>query len=188
MQHLIRSFIAFDITEQLIIEKIRGIQNELVNLGADLKLVEPANLHITLRFLGEIAPSVVENIKKKMVGVKFKPFKIELKGLGAFPNLNNIRVIWVGIEKGSAELAKIAEELNEGLRGLPIKKEDKPFSPHLTIARTRSSRMRDKLSKYIKGMSEYKVGELMLKSLKLKRSVLTSKGPVYSTLFEVELR
>jgi len=87
MSERLRSFIAFDIEDKAIIERLSNAQMELVKTGADLKLVEPKNIHITIRFLGNISPGMVEKIFKAMENVNFKPFTVEIRGLGAFPSL-----------------------------------------------------------------------------------------------------
>ena len=94
MSETVRSFIAFDIDSEQVLKKLAGAQDTLAKTGADLTLVKPQNIHITMRFLGDVTPSIVEKIGKEMQGISFKPFYVEIKGVGAFPNLKYARVVW----------------------------------------------------------------------------------------------
>ncbi|MEM2341935.1 MAG: RNA 2',3'-cyclic phosphodiesterase [Candidatus Bathyarchaeia archaeon] len=182
---LIRSFIAFDIEDENIIRELSRVQSALLETGADLKLVEPKNIHITIRFLGEITPAMIDKVYGEMGKVTFSPFDIEIRGLGAFPNLRHINVIWAGIRRGSNELRSIYYQLEPNLQRLGLKLDDKGFSPHLTIARVRTGRKRDELAKIIKDFENHEFGIVRARCLRLKKSVLTSHGPIYSTLREV---
>lgn len=157
----------------------------LANTGADLKLVKPQNIHLTVRFLGNISPPMVDAIYEEMKQVSFTPFEIELRGLGAFPRLSRPRVVWAGIRKGADQLVKIFEQLEPRLRGLGFKPDTKGFSPHLTIARVRTGRNKVQLAKLVRGLEDYEFGAVKAECLRLKKSVLTPQGPIYTTLREV---
>ena len=107
----IRSFIAIDIEDPILTERIEQVKNTILSSNADLKPVERENIHITLRFLGNIPLGLVDEIYRIMREVEFKPFSIHLKGLNAFPNINRPRVIWIGVEEGAEELKKIQKQL-----------------------------------------------------------------------------
>jgi 2'-5' RNA ligase len=185
MAEMIRAFIAFDIDSDLVLKRLSEVQKMLINTGADLKLVEPKNIHVTMRFLGDISPSSVDSIYEEMKKVAFKPFDIELKGLGAFPTLKYARVVWVGIQKGAHELESVFDQLEPCLQTLGFRPDPKGFSPHLTIARVKSGRNKAELVKCIEEMVDYECGMIRAEYLRLKKSVLTLKGPIYSTLKEV---
>ncbi|MCD6468613.1 MAG: RNA 2',3'-cyclic phosphodiesterase [Thermoplasmata archaeon] len=161
---------------------------ELKNAPAQLKIVEPKNVHLTLKFLGnteeEIVPDLEKVMRQSVEGVS--SFEVNLHGVGVFPNENYITVIWVGIEKGQ-ELVSIAGKLDELLQSLGYKRERRPFSPHLTVARVKHVKDKDALVSLLKKYSEVEFGEINVDSIKLKKSVLTPKGPIYTTLKEVEL-
>ncbi|MEM2463358.1 MAG: RNA 2',3'-cyclic phosphodiesterase, partial [Candidatus Bathyarchaeia archaeon] len=116
MPEAIRSFIAFDIEDSGVLENITKMQKILAGTGADLKLVEPQNIHITLRFLGNITPAMVDKIYEGMRKVQFTPFTVKIQGLGSFPSQRNPRVVWAGIREGSVPLRGIFEQLEPFLR------------------------------------------------------------------------
>jgi 2'-5' RNA ligase len=179
-----RSFIAFDIEDPSILERIRTVQEELAATKADLKLVEPQNIHVTVRFLGEIPRRKVEQVCGEMKRIAFPLFNIRLRGVGAFPNARRPRVVWIGISEGSRELSDIFSQLEPCLNKLGFQREDRGFNPHLTIARVRSGRNAEQLAKRLLDLANHDFGGFEAKVLRLKRSVLTSSGPIYSNLYE----
>lgn len=185
MSEMIRSFIAFDLDNELVIKRLSEAQTTLVNTGANLKLVKPQNIHITMRFLGNISPSMVNSIHEEMEKISFASFDVEIKGLGVFPKLKYARVIWAGIRKGADELTNVFNQLEPLLRKLGFKPDSKGFSPHLTIARVKTGKNKTELVQCIQELADYEFGIVRADCLKLKKSVLTPKGPIYSTLMEV---
>jgi 2'-5' RNA ligase len=185
MSERIRSFIAFDINNQLVLERFSEVQRSLFETGADLKLVDPKNIHITLRFLGDISLNMVDSIFENMNKVSFSSFDCRIHGLGVFPNFHRVSVIWAGIESGAQELKNVFEQLELGLQRLGFKADPKGFSPHLTLARVRSGRNKGELIRRIEDLAGSDFGVVKADCLRLKKSVLTPKGPVYSTLREV---
>ncbi|MBS7655866.1 RNA 2',3'-cyclic phosphodiesterase [Candidatus Bathyarchaeota archaeon] len=186
MNKAIRCFIAIDIDQENILEKILKIQKVLERSNADLKLVEPQNIHVTLKFLGEIEEAKVNKVIEALKTIQFKSFKINLKGLGAFPTINYPRVLWIGMANGFKESSLIFTQLEEKLVKLGFPKEERGFSPHITIARVKSGRGKSELIKILQEFKNEEFGEITVESVKLKRSDLTSKGPIYSTLFEIK--
>jgi len=185
MSETIRSFIAFDIDSELVLKRLSEVQNMLVSTGADLKLVKPQNIHVTMRFLGNISQPMVDSINEEMKKISFTTFEIELKGLGAFPSLKYARVVWAGIRKGADELMNVFNQLEPRLRSLGFKPDPKGFSPHLTIARVKTGRHKAELIKCVEDLADYEFGIIKADYLRLKKSVLTPKGPIYTTLREV---
>ena len=180
----IRSFIAVEIGSQ-IIDQISAFQKSLVDTGANLKLVETKNVHITMRFLGELPVSLVNRIGVELKNVPFKPFTMSLQGTGVFPNMRRINVVWVGLKKGIMELEDIHSQIESGLKRVGIRSDDEAFSPHITVARVRSAHNKDKLVKFLFSVRNKYFGSLSMDSVKLKKSVLTPKGPIYTTMVEV---
>ena len=180
MPESIRSFLAFDIENDTVLNRLAAAQHQLVQTGADLKLVEPQNIHITVRFLGNITPAMVEKIFEEMK----TPFTVQIKGLGAFPDMRYPRVAWAGITEGADQLKSVFSQLEPRLRGLGFTPDSKGFSPHLTISRVRSGKNKQQLSEFITKNANYEFGAFNAKCLHLKKSDLTPRGPVYSTLKE----
>jgi 2'-5' RNA ligase len=184
MSESVRSFLAFDIDSEEVTRKLARMQKFSAETGADLKLVEPENIHVTLRFLGDINLNMVERVFAVMKRVEFSPFDIHLVGLGVFPSLNFPRVLWAGIAQGADELKNVASQLETGLRDLGFAPDSKGFSPHLTIARVRSGRNKVQLADFVKKNDNYDFGSINANCLRLKKSVLSPRGPTYSTLKE----
>ncbi|MFX1519894.1 MAG: RNA 2',3'-cyclic phosphodiesterase [Promethearchaeota archaeon] len=176
----IRAFLAIDLDEHLF-DKIRELQNTLVQVKDDLRIVPPENVHITLEFLGNIHPSMVDEISQIMQAITLEPFNLEFKGLGVF-NPKFIRVVWIGTGDGSDKVISLVEDLNKSLRSLGMKIKKQKFTPHATIARVKSKRNTRELVKSIQELSEIVIGTMMVSSFKLKQSVLTQKGPIYTDL------
>ncbi|UCE43902.1 MAG: RNA 2',3'-cyclic phosphodiesterase [Candidatus Bathyarchaeota archaeon] len=185
MLERIRSFIAFDINCRSLLGELAEVQSKLVSTGANLKLVKPENIHITIRFLGDIYLNRIDAVHEAMEEVSFAPFDVELKGVGVFPNTKYLRIVWAGIHKGSRELGNIFDQLEPRLRKLDFKPEAKRFSPHLTIARVRTAHNKRELIRHVEELGDHEFGVLRADCLRLKKSVLTPKGPIYSTLKEV---
>jgi len=180
----VRSFIAVDVADGVILKRITDCQAELTRTGADLKPVEPENIHATLRFLGEVQVPLLDQVKSELAQVAFQSFLVELRGVGAFPNPRRPNVVWIGITKGGEELQGIFSSLEPRLRGLGFAADRKGFSPHITIGRVKSGRNREALYSAIVGMSDVEFGSMTVESIRLKKSTLTPKGPIYSTIYE----
>jgi 2'-5' RNA ligase len=184
MSELIRSFIAFDIENDTVRNKLAKAQAMLVQTGADVRLVETKNIHVTMRFLGDIAPSMVDKIFEEMKKLQFIPFNVQIMGVGVFPSLSYPRVVWVGITEGADQLRGVFSQLEPRLRGLGFAPDPKGFSPHLTIARVRSGRNKAQLADFVTKNVTCDFGTIKAECLRLKKSALSPKGPTYLTLKE----
>ena len=184
MSEPIRSFIAFDIDSPAVRDKLSKAQGLVVQTGADVKLVETQNIHVTMRFLGDVSSTMVDKVFDEMKTVQFVPFNVQLEGVGVFPSLSYPRVVWAGITEGANELRSIFDQLEPRLRGLGFAADAHGFSAHLTIARVRSGRNKAQLADFVKQNMNLDFGTIRAECLRLKRSVLSPKGPTYSTLKE----
>ena len=168
-----RAFVAVEITECNIHDAIRDVQRELEG-----RHVGVAGMHFTLQFLGEISESLCSEVKTALGTVRFCPFQISLVGVGAFPSPRSPRVIWVGVDdEGGRELVDLAGRVRGALAPLGLR-EERPFKPHVTILR-RPGRVR------LAGFTKRVFGAQEVLSFKLKKSLLTPTGPIYSDLLEV---
>jgi len=180
----IRSFIAVDLDDQTIKGRIVNVQSELVQTRAQLKLVDPEIMHFTLRFLGEVPIQTVEKVKEILAELHFKPFTAHFSGVGTFPSASRINVVWVGITQGKEQLAEISQQIEPKLRQVGLAADNKGFNPHLTIARVKSGENRAALAAAVEKMHDLEFGTMQVECVRLKRSTLTPKGPIYSTIFE----
>jgi len=186
-----RTFIAIELPQE-VKDKLAELQALLKKAGADVKWIEPENIHLTLKFLGEIdenksvkVTEAIEDIAKKS-----KQLRMSLASLGAFPRIEFPRIIWVGIDKGDKEITELAKVLEERIEKLGIPREERRFSSHITIGRVRNPLNKDKLAKVLKELDNYFSGkniEFDVTKITLFKSTLGPGGPVYAALKEVTL-
>ncbi len=178
-----RAFVAIEIYSNEIINLISKFQSE-ININA--KPVESHNLHFTLQFLGDISQDVVEKVMISLNSVKFSSFMVNFKGVGVFPKVKFPRVVWIGTdENGGNSLIELAKKVENALIPLGFSV-DKPFKPHITVFR-----IKNKIGDISKELDKFKsidFGTQEITGFKLKQSVLSSKGPVYSDLMEIKAR
>ncbi|MDD5255836.1 MAG: RNA 2',3'-cyclic phosphodiesterase [Candidatus Omnitrophica bacterium] len=186
-----RTFIAIALPER-ITKLLGGIQEELKKSQADVKWVETPNIHLTLKFLGELNPEQIGQVSAALAqaGNKIRPFEASLGELGAFPSLRYPRVIWLGVEKGNQNIKELAALVEDSLFKIAIPREDKPFSSHITLGRTRSSLNNLRLSAALSnagGIYKAENPEFHVGRITLFKSTLTPKGPLYESLAETIL-
>ncbi len=176
-----RLFVAVDMSEE-IRERISELC-ELVGKFRGVKPVEKENIHITLMFLGEVPERRVEVVKEMLKEVRAETFRLHLKGLGFFPSMNQMRVIWVGVEEGKEEISNLAELVGASMRRLGFRR-DKEFIAHATIARIKriTAEDRRKLLQVLEPYMDEDFGWMEVRDFRLKKSTLTSKGPIYEDL------
>ncbi len=179
-----RVFIAIDLPEELK-EKIFRIYNKFKFIKA--KFVEKENLHITLKFLGELPPNKVNEIKEALRSIEFDKFRIKIKGLGAFPDFNNIRVLWIGVTDGKDRLLELQRKVEVVCKkfGFALEKE---YVPHVTIARIKQVFNREKFSEIIDELKNIDFGYFEVKEFKLKQSILRPQGPLYLDIEKYSLK
>lgn len=181
----IRSFIAIEIPARIQAE-IGELQNRLKRSGGDVKWVEPRNIHLTLRFLGHVPPEKIEEMKKalpeSLAGTN--PYDLKLSGLGAFPNQRRPRVVWIGLEKGTEESRQIQERVESCVERLGFAREERAFTPHITIGRVRSQKNLDRLAMVL-SQEVFSAENFPVSQIVLMRSDLKPTGPMYSHLGEL---
>lgn len=188
----IRSFIAIELPEE-----VRGglarLRNELKrNEHKFVKWVNPDGLHLTLKFLGNIpskrVTEIINAIEEVTQGVS--AFHLEISGLGAFPSLRQARVFWVGIGGEVDKLSKLQQNIDSALAVLGFAKEERPFVPHLTLARLRpgaSPLERRSFGELVDSTIFEDKYHIEVEAVSLMRSQLTPAGAVYTRLSAVEL-
>lgn len=176
-----RVFIAVDINEHAIISSIRRIQDELTaSHSSDLKPVELGNLHLTLKFLGELDEKTVEAVMERVRDIRYPRFRIRVKGLGYFPGGGRVNVIWAGVAEGVEQLRGLYTLVEDEMASLGFRRDR--FSPHLTICRVKAVRNKGLLLSIISKQSEADYGWQDVDSVKVKKSTLTPSGPIYEDL------
>jgi 2'-5' RNA ligase len=158
-------------------------------LGADrlMKAVDPAHMHLTLVFLGETAPRTVPAIVDRLsTDIDMRPFEAEYQGLGVFPPSGAPRILWLGVGQGGSEIIRLQREAASRLAGLGVTLERRPFHPHLTLARWRSSRATDR-ERALSAESRATVARVNVDHLTLYQSRLSPAGPAYTALTRANL-
>jgi RNA 2',3'-cyclic 3'-phosphodiesterase len=136
---MVRIFICFDLPGE-IREKLRALQSALKPLGRGVSWTRPEGIHLTLKFLGDVESGRIADIAAALsrATTGTRTFAISVQGVGAFPNLRRPRVLWVGIEEPGGALTQLARGIDEALGTLDFRREERPFSPHLTLGRVKS--------------------------------------------------
>ncbi len=173
----VRAFVAVLLSEAAAREAERLL--ERLRPLARCRWVTREQLHITLRFLGELSPAVVERVRAAMATVTVQPFDIELYRAGAFPNLTRPRTLWLGGDRGTPELTALAGRVNDALFGVGIPRNGRPFSPHLTLARSDGSPLPPALMRELERVPSI---AWCCAGISLMRSRLMPRGAVYTRL------
>jgi len=189
----VRAFIAIELPDELK-PALTRLQDHLKSGGqTSVKWVDPYSIHLTLKFLGNIDRDMVGRIttalEESVRGIH--PFHLEARGLGAFPGLKRVQVVWVGITGEVDRLSQLQQRIESSLAPLGFVPESRPFSPHLTIARLRdrvTPDERQSLGHLIASTSFDTVYAIDVGSVHLMRSQLTREGAVYSRINSVKLK
>ena len=177
-----RAFIAIELPQD-IRKGLREIQEELKKTDADVKWVKPENVHLTLKFLGNVADEKIKKIKSLLEEISsgYSKFEASVFKIGAFPKLEYPRVIWVGIDKGCNLLEEIAVRIEDECEHIGFAKEKRAFSAHLTLGRVRTGKnkiaLKEKLLSAAVPQQSFIVDKIILF-----QSTLTPKGPIYTPL------
>jgi 2'-5' RNA ligase len=172
--------VAIDLPED-IRERLRGPQEHLRKSSARLNPVDPALIHMTLKFIGEVDNDAVGKISSVLSSVTFSPYVLHITGIGT-NNPRQPRVIWCEIADGGVSAALHAK-VEDALALLGISRDDRPFRPHATLARVKQAD--SSLLGWIRAIPPEDYGTYTVEEFRLKKSTLTPRGPVYETLLEV---
>jgi 2'-5' RNA ligase len=180
----IRVFIAVDVGES-IRKKAAAMQDKLAGSASGVKWVDPASMHLTLLFLGDVEELEVVSICRivKQQSAKLPPFTLELGGLGAFPTPRRPKILWIGITQGVEQLTRLHDALEEPLLELGCyRREDRAYSPHLTLGRLTQEDRGNAWSSIIARHAEWQGGSSEITEVLVMRSELGRDGPVYSVM------
>jgi len=183
-----RAFVAVPLEEEVVraVARLSGeLRRKLSDLGYAAKWVPPGNLHVTVRFLGLVEepqlPAVTETLGP--IAGRHASFLATLRGLGCFPDPRRPAVLWVGLDEGAAQLERLAADVNQALDALGFPQEDRPFHPHVTIARIRRGAPPPDLSGPVAEHAAVPLGSTVVREVVLFRSTLRPKGPVYDAIW-----
>jgi RNA 2',3'-cyclic 3'-phosphodiesterase len=183
-----RCFISVNL-DQALKGEIHTAVERLRTEKADVKWVPAGNLHITLKFLGETGEETVARLEDLLspLAARHESFRISLRGLGLFPDRRRPRVVWIDLID-SGGLGEIQKDIEQTVSTLGFEREDRPFSPHLTIGRVKSPRGMTPLLSAIETLKEKDFGNIEVNAVSLMKSDLKPTGAQYATLAEFHLR
>jgi 2'-5' RNA ligase len=185
----LRTFIAIDLGKA-IRDRLVALQENLARSGTEVKWVEPENLHVTLLFLGEVderdVPQVCQVVAE--AAQQQTSFPLSVENAGCFPNVRRPRVLWVGVGEGKQEVCILHDALEKPLLELGCyRREERQYTPHITLGRVKSDRPTDKLASALLKHAGWKGGETTVREVLIMSSELTSKGPIYTVLSRAKL-
>lgn len=185
MGETIRSFIAIDLSDRAR-QQIESFIRELRKSDAQVGWVRVEGIHLTLKFLGNVAPDLIEEIKPTLARVASQtgPIHIEPAGCGAFPGLKSPRVIWIGLRGQIGSLSTLARQVETALVPLGFKPEDRPFKPHLTVGRVKGRVRLQALQQILLAHQDFTAEPFDAFQVVLYKSELRPDGARYTHLFK----
>lgn len=170
------------------LDSLKSLLRALAECGADLKLVSADQFHLTIKFLGDVRPEWADALVK-LIGKEPLPpaFDIAVKDVGVFPQWRKFNVLWAGIEDPTGGLSKLNAAAERAWVGLGEVGEDRPFSPHLTLARKRGDKASDAARAVLTEHRGLAFGTAHVDRLNLYQSTLTPAGSIYEVVHEVRL-
>jgi 2'-5' RNA ligase len=185
----LRTFIAVELSKA-IRDRCIALQETLARSATDVKWVEEENLHVTLLFLGEVEDRDIPALCKAVAEccARQPAFPITIETVGCFPNPRRPRIVWVGVGTGSPELCQLHDALEPPLLDLGCyRREDRQYTPHITLGRVKSDRPTDSLAAALAKQAKWHGGTTDVREVLVLSSELTPKGPMYSVLSRAKL-
>jgi len=180
----LRTFIAVAI-DKTIRDRAVALQEALGRAGADVKWVEPENLHVTLLFLGEVEDRALPAVCRVVADVtaEIAPFEMSIAGAGCFPNPRRPRTLWVGIGDGLQALVALHDALEPPLLDLGCyRREERSYTPHLTLGRVKGETGADQLASALARRADWQGGHVRVTEVLIMSSELRPAGPTYTIL------
>ena len=179
----IRTFIAFDLPDD-VLETIGEIQKQLKKRGLKLRWVPLDNIHLTVKFLGDIPVNLIDQVADMMMASAevFAAMTIHTLGMGVFPGYRRPNVLWIGLDGETDRLVRFQKTLDANLNRIGIPPEQRPFRGHLTIGRVKGHLDTELLKDCLRYFYDFQSRPFAIKEVKLFQSELTPAGAVYSCL------
>jgi 2'-5' RNA ligase len=186
---MIRAFIAITLPASLQ-QSVAEVQSTLQRFPLPLRWVKPAQVHLTVKFLGNIAPDLIDPVAQAMqrAVLPLEPFSLSIQGVGCFPNLARPRVLWMGIHALHDRLGQLHQRLDTELATLGFAAEEQPFRPHLTLARGQHRVDGRHLAAVLQPYHDRHFGDMLVEQVTLFQSQLHRDGAVYTMLRSVPLQ
>ena len=183
MQQSIRTFIAFELPPPVIL-LLQKMQQDLKRLKIRARWVQPENIHLTLKFLGNINPDDIDKIGAAMTGaaIEFSPITLSVRGIGVFPGIKRPRVIWVGLGGDIRSLIALQGRLEEKLAGVGFPKDKRSFKAHLTLGRIKQAASQALVRQMLNEYATLRSVDATFNQIILYKSGLKPSGAVYSKL------
>ncbi|ELY79232.1 RNA 2',3'-cyclic phosphodiesterase [Natrinema pallidum] len=178
-----RLFVSVDLPDDLA-DPVADLQDEFAD-ASGLDFTDPEQAHLTMKFLGETdedrLPALERALSAAVDDADVDPFTVRYGGLGVFPSLDYISVVWLGVEAGGEELTRLHEAIEDRTTAMGFDPEDHEFTPHVTLARMQHAGGKDRVQDLVRER-EPTIGEARVDEIRLTESTLTDAGPVYSTV------
>jgi RNA 2',3'-cyclic 3'-phosphodiesterase len=184
-----RLFIAIEIPEDSK-KGLAEVQDKIKDSGVDAGWTRPEGIHLTLKFLGEVSEAKVPEIMAALADATKETtgFRLEIADAGAFPNPKNARVVWIGVSGEREKLTRLQAAVEKGMDHIVFKRENRAFTPHLTLGRIKFIRSRDTWLKALDGIKDVKLLGFDARTVCLMKSELKSSGSVYTEIGKVKLK
>ena len=186
----VRTFIAVGL-DPGVRDRAVALQEALAATGAEVKWVEPENLHVTLLFLGEVDDRALVDVCRVVAegSGRLAPFPMSVQGAGCFGNPRRPRTLWVGVGAGTQELVALHDALEPPLLELGCyRREERQYTPHVTLGRVKADFPTDTLAQAVARQTSWKGGEVEVREVLVMSSELRTAGPVYAVLSRARLR
>ncbi|QLG49986.1 RNA 2',3'-cyclic phosphodiesterase [Natrinema halophilum] len=178
-----RLFVSVDLPDEFA-EPIADLQTDLEG-ASGLSFTDPEQAHITMKFLGDVdadrLPALERELEAAVDDADVAPFTVRYGGLGVFPSFEYITVVWMGVEHGGEQLAKLFEAIENRTTVMGFDAENHDFTPHVTLARMEHAGGKDRVQEFVRERDPT-IGETRVNEVRLTESTLTDDGPVYSTV------
>lgn len=189
MKKSFRTFVAVEITNAIRVRAVELIQ-ALADTAADVNWVEPHNLHLTMKFLGQVHEREIAEVCQAVAegAGQVAPFEFAVHGAGAFPNAARPRTVWLGAGDGVQEMVALHDRVEEALAELGYREEHRRFQPHLTIGRVRGvGAAISELGARLQRHADFTAGGMTVNKVTIFASTLTAEGPIYEVLGSARL-